>query len=257
MKQLMLCLLAAITLTACTDNGKKIKVEGTKGEVYYKGDGVTEDDAKKAGQFLKENYFTADKGATVQLTKDADAYTVRFVYDKSVFDTLKGVEDAFKMIGVQMSKEVFAGKKVNIALADRHMKDFKSIPYDEATAKSMETPPAENTGAVLTKADFEHEKMADVDFFWKGISDDESKTIADYIVKNGSFSGGTAEIYMTKEAGRYILRFPVIASARADEAVLSQLDKVTKLIKDDLFADVPFSFYMTDENYNTVKAWDY
>ena len=53
MKKIMLSLLVVVALTACSNHGKKVKIEGTKAEVYYKGDGVTEDDAKKTGEFLK------------------------------------------------------------------------------------------------------------------------------------------------------------------------------------------------------------
>ena len=258
MKRIILSLLVAISLAACTNYGKKIKVEGTKGEVYYKGDGLTENDAKKTGEFLKQQFFTPDKAASVQLTKEGEEYTIHFAYDKKVFDTLKGVEDAFKVIGVKASKEVFGGKKVTIALADRSFKDYKTIPYDEATAKLMEAPPPpKKDEVVLTKEDFDHDVAGGVNFYWKGISDEESKTIAEYIVKNGSFAGGTSEIYMTKNGDRYILRFPMIASARTDPATLATVEKVTKEIKDNVFANVPFSFYITDEMFNTIKSYDY
>lgn len=257
MKSFILSLLVAVSLTACSNYGKKIKVEGIKGEVYYKGDGVTEDDAKKTGEFLKQVYFTADKAGSAQITKEGEEYTLRFVYKKSVYDSLKGIDDAFKIIGVKASKEVFGGKKVNIALANEHFKDYKTIPYDEATAKAMEAPAPVKDDVAFNKADFDHDAAGGVDFYWKGISDDESKTIADYIVKNGSFSGGTAEIYMTKEGDRYILRFPMIESARTDPSILATVEKVTKEIKDNVFANVPFSFFATDEQMNTVKSWDY
>lgn len=259
MKKIILSLLVVVALTACTNYGKKIKVEGTKAEIYYKGDGVTEDDAKKTGEFLKEaSLFNAGKEASIQLTKEGEVFTIRLVYDKEVADTMKGIEDAFKIIGAQASKDVFGGKKVNIALANKSFKDYKTIPYDEAVAKSLEAPaPTEQNGTVLTKEDFDHDSAGDVNFYWKGISDDESKTIADYIVKNGSFSGGTAELYMTKEGDRYMIRFPVVEASRTDPSILAELEKVSKQIKDNLFADIPFSFYMTDERLNSVKAWDY
>ena len=258
MKKFILASLITIGLMACSNYGKKIKVEGTKGEVYYKGDGVTESDAKKTGAFLKEVFFTTDKAASVQISKEGEEYLLRFVYNKSVYDTLKGVDEAFKIIAAQASKEVFGGKKVNIALADDQFKDFKTIPYDEDIAKSLEKPaPASTDDAMVSRSNFDHDKAGGVDFYWKDISDEESKTIADYIVENGSFAGGTAEIYMTKEDGRYILRFPMIASARTDPAYISELEKVTKQIKDNVFANEPFSFYMTDEQLTTVKSWDY
>ncbi len=258
MKKIMLSLLVVVALTACSNHGKKVKIEGTKAEVYYKGDGVTEDDAKKTGEFLKSvSLFNSGKEASVQLTKEGEEYTIRLVYDKDVADTLKGLDDAFKLIAAQASKEVFGGKKVNIALANKTFKDYKTIPYDEAVAKSLETPTPADGETALSKEDFEHAAADGIDFYWMGITDEESKTIADYILKNGSFSGGTAEIYMTKEGDRYMIRFPVRESSRTNPSFLAQLEGVTKQIKDDLFANVPYSFIVTDEKMNTVKAWEY
>jgi len=145
MKKIILGLLMVATLAACSNHGKKIKVDGTKGEVYYKGDGVTEDDAKKTGEFLKtQGFFTADKGSSVQVTKAGEDYTIRFVYDKKVFETLEGAENAFKMLAIKAAKDLFGGKKVNIALANKSFEDYKTIAYDEALAKEMDAPsPAE------------------------------------------------------------------------------------------------------------------
>lgn len=257
MKQIFKTLLVlpaiAVLFSSCSDYGKKIKVEGTKGEVYYKGEGVTEADAKKLGEYLKKDFFNNEKDASVQIMKDGDGYMVRFVYKKEVYDTLKGAESAFKIVGVQISKEIFGGKKVNIALADSHFKDFKSIPYDEATAKMLENP--QSTSDLL--AGYDHDSAGGVKFFWKGISDEESKTIADYIVKNGSFAGGTAEIYMTKEGDRYMLKFPVQQQYTTDQKYLDAIAKVSKEIKDNVFANKPYSFAMTDERLTTLKQWDY
>lgn len=259
MKKMLTAILACtLLLGACTNHGKKLKIEGSKGEVYYKGDGVTETDAKKLGDFLKEEqFFTNDKGASVQLTREGDEYTVRFVYDKKVYDTLKGAEEAFKLLAIRASKEVFGDKKVKIALASKTFKDFTSIPYDEALAKQLENPQPDDAGTTIVKEDFEHDSAGGVDFYWKGISDEESETIAKYIVENGSFAGGTAEIYMTKENDRYIIRFPVIAEARTNPAVLTKLEEVSRQIKDNVFADAAFSFCMTDERFTTIKKWDY
>ena len=172
MKKIILALLISIGLMACSNYGKKIKIEGTKGEIYYKGDGVTESDAKKTGEFLKDIFFTSDKAASVQISKEGEEYLLRFVYNKSIYDTLKGADNAFKIIAAQASKEVFGGKKVNIALADDSFKDFKTIPYDEDVAKSLEKPaPSSTDDVMVNKTGFDHEKAGGVNFYWKGISD--------------------------------------------------------------------------------------
>lgn len=260
MKKIILILLAVVSLSACTNNGKKVSVEGTKAEVYYKGDGVTESDAKKTGNFLKEqSYFSDEKKASAQITREGGVFTIRFVYNKSVYESLKNADEVFQLLAIKASKEVFGGEKVNIALADRSFKDYKTIPYNEATAKALEAPakPADDE-TVLFKEDFGHDSANGIDFYWKGISDEESKTIADYILKNGSFSGGTsAELYMTKDGSRYIIRFPVSETSRTNPAFIDKLGEVTKQIKDNLFANVPFTFAITDEKLKIVKTWDY
>lgn len=251
MKSIIIFLLVAFSLAACTNYGKKVKVEGTKGEVFYKGEGVTESDAKKTGEFLKKiNYLSSEKEASIQITKQGEEYTMRFVYNKSVYDSMSGAEDAFKKIGVRASKEVFDGKKVNIALTTKNFKDFKNIPFDEATAKALYE-------SQFTIEDYDHDEAGGVKFYWKDISDNESKRIADYIVENGSFRGENSEIFMSKEGDRYILMFPVVASAVTNPDFLANVELVTKQIKDNVFANVPFSFYVTDIYMKKVKSWDY
>src|SRR4051812_31666196 len=142
MKQNFLLLTAFAFLltgvTACTNYGKKVKIDGTKGEVYYKG-GATEDDAKKVGNFLKENGFINNETvSSMQVVKDGDRYIVRFVYNKDYYNKTAGLDNVFKVYAAKMSKELFDGKKVDIALADKYFKDFKKIPYDEAVAKNLD-----------------------------------------------------------------------------------------------------------------------
>jgi hypothetical protein len=261
MKPFILSLLVAVTLASCTNYGKKVTIEGTKGEVFYKGSGVTEADAKKLCKYLKDDihYFGADKKLSVQLMKSKDdGYDVRFVVNEKKLNESPQAVRFFEQIGAAMSVDLYNDKPVNIFLTDDRFKEIKSIPFDEAKVKALKEPASVKNDFVLSKDDFDHDAAGGVDFYWsKEISDEESKTIADYIVKNGSFSGGTAEIYMTKEGDRYILRFPMIESARTDPSMLAEVEKVSKEIKDNLFANVPYSFYATDEQMNTVKSWDY
>lgn len=241
-------------LSSCSNYGKKIKIEGTKGEVYYK-DGATEAEAQKVGNFLKESGFlTKDKIASIQVLKEGNEHVVRFVYNKEFYEKTAGLEDLFKWYGAKMSKDIFGGEKVNIGLADNTFKDFKKIPYDEASAKTLELDIAQEP---FVKADFDHDTAGDVNFYWKGISDEESKTIADYIVKNGFFAGGTAEIYMSKHGDRYLLRFPVKKEYQQDSSVINATEKVAKEIKENVFADRPYTFQMTDENLNAFKSFGY
>jgi hypothetical protein len=253
----ILSLLFATGLASCNNYGKKIKIEGTKAEVYYK-DGATESEAQKVGDYLKEaGYLPADKGASVQVTKENGEYTVRFVYNKEYYDKTDGLDAVFKEYSGKMSKEIFGGKKVNIALADDKFKDYKKIAGTENETAERTLAPGAPPGEPLDKGEFDHDEAGGVNFYWKGISDKESKIIADYIVKNGAFAGGTAEIYMTKEGDRYILQFPVLEKYRTDETTIAQIEKVAKEIKENVFADEPYSFQMVDEKLNALKSFDY
>lgn len=258
MKKIILSLLVVVALTACSNHGKKVKIEGSKGEVFYKGDGVTEDDAKKLGKFLKEQeYFDDSTKKSVQLMKAKNGgYDVRFVVDEKKLKEIPDADDRFILLGAVMSNDVFDKQPVNIFLADDGLKDFKTLAYDKKKAEELLLA-ANPSEADNVLADYDHDTMEGITFYWKNISDDESKTIAEYIVKNGSFTGGSVNIVMTKEGDRYIVKFPITEAASKDVTYLGELEKVTRQIKDNVFADNAFSFYATDEKLTTLKTWDY
>jgi hypothetical protein len=186
---------------------------------------------------------------------------MRFVYDKDVYDTLKNVDQAFKILAVHASKKLFNDKKVTVALANKSFKDFKTISFDESLAKELNNPEPQNSDliandGILTKEDFDHDVLGGITFYWKDMEDDESKKIADYIVNKGSFNGAP-EMWMTKLNDRVILMYPLIESARSDESVMSQIDVVARDIKQNLFPNSPFSFYAVDDNLRAVRKFDY
>lgn len=64
--------------------GKKYKVND-KDNVYYKGDGVTENDAKKVGEFLTSyGYFGTETESSVQIKAEENSkdIEIRFVVKK-------------------------------------------------------------------------------------------------------------------------------------------------------------------------------
>jgi len=187
------------------------------------------------------------------VARENDNYQVRFVYDKTYYEKNPWLDEFFKTYTLRMSRELFDGRKVDIQLTDKYFKGFKNIPYDEATVKAPEASKEEN----LSKNDYTHETVGDVNFYWKDISNVEGRTIVDYISRNGAFSGGTAEIYILKEGNRYILKFPVKEEYRNDAATIAQVEKVSREIKDNVFADDLYSFQMTDEYLKAIKTFDY
>ena len=114
-------------LTSCDDFGKKVSIG--KNEVYYKGDGATEADAKKLGDFLKKaEYFNDSATKSVQLTKQNDAYVVRLVVDKDKIDLNDQTQkNLFWIMQSEISEGAFGGAKTKIILSDEKLKDIQPI----------------------------------------------------------------------------------------------------------------------------------
>ena len=259
-KALILLPVVAIMFSSCTGGyGKKVAIAGSKGEVYYKGDGVTELDAQKIGNYLKTDlkYFDDVTVKSVQLLKaTSGGYDVRFVIDEKKLKEIPNAEAGFQAYAAAMSIDLYNNQPVNVFLADENMKDLKSLPYDKKIADAMIEKLKPTVGAGEDLSSYDHDNAGGVQFYWKGIPDNESKTIADYIVKNGAFAGGTAQIYMTKEGDKYLLRFPVKPESRTSPEYLAEVEKVVKAIKENVFANAPYSFSVTDEYLVPSKTWD-
>ena len=108
-------------------NGKKYAIDKDH-HVYYKGSGVTEDDAKKTGDYLKElGLIESTKGMDVQIKADKPTDDVKF---SMVFDKTKitpEAESEVLAIGSTLSNRVFNGRKVMVAFADDHMDEIKNL----------------------------------------------------------------------------------------------------------------------------------
>lgn len=120
MKQQLLLLLllpVAVAFSACDNYGKKISVG--QSEVYYKGEGVTPQDAEKTGAFLlQKELISKDKQSSAQVIKEGNTYVVRLVMAH------KEVDPALKLnfwkLQSDLSKEVFNGADARFALTDDH-----------------------------------------------------------------------------------------------------------------------------------------
>lgn len=119
-------------------NGKKYTVND-KHYIYYKGDGVTEEDAKKAGNYFNSIGLFGDTDMDVQIDaeKNSGDLMVRFIVDKS--KVTPEVETGFLNIGNDMAAKIYPNKTLHIILTDDHFDDIKDI----GTAKAL--PPQSNT----------------------------------------------------------------------------------------------------------------
>lgn len=119
-------------------NGKKYTVND-KHHVYYKGDGVTEDDAKKVGTYCTNIGLFGETDMDVQIAAEKNsAYTkVRFIVDKS--KVTPEVETGFLNIGNDMATKVFPDRTLHIILTDDHFDDIKDLGAVQASSIQTNT----------------------------------------------------------------------------------------------------------------------
>lgn len=152
----VLFIVASTLMVACNSWGDKY-MANEKSEVYYK-DGATADDAKRLGDFLlKNNYFDSLTDKSVQLTKTADTFNVKFVVDKAKVSETENADMLFTIMGAAISSDVFSNKPVKVILADTRMESFKEMPTYTATATDSTTTAEEPTNTTA-EGDTTHHK---------------------------------------------------------------------------------------------------
>ncbi len=253
-KKLFVLFIGLVTLSACTGNfGKKVTFPGHKGEVYYKGEGVTETDAKATGKFLEENEFFLkdDKTRSVQISKDNGHVKFRMVIDEKGFSQIENADEKFDMLGAMMSKTIFNSTPLDVIYTDDAFKDKKTIAFNPAMLEA-----ANVTAEVkeMKKKPYEHNTL----YYGKNVTDNEAEMILNYLVKSEFFTAdGSNNLMLTKTAndGAHF-RFPVKASF-ANEAGMQKVDDYAKKLKAEMFAEFPLEFEVLSENLVSLKKFNY
>ena len=242
-----------VTLVSCSGYGHKVTFEGTHGEVYYKGDSLTEADAKAVGKFLTDaDYFQKDdKTRSVQITKENGRIQARFVVDKKAVDTIAGIDKSFEIIGAAMSNDVFNKMPVDVIYTDDYFKDIKTIPY---------------TPSVMPQVDFSHE-LEQMDkknynsntfYYSKNITAAKTDTIYNYLVSSGFFApdGGVSIIVSLLQNDSFLVRFPIKSSFNNADG-LQKIDDFGKELKQMAFPADPMELEVLGDNMESVKRYTY
>ena len=240
-------------LTSCTDYGKKVTFTSNKGEVYYKGDGVTEADAKSTGKFLEDNqYFLKDdKERSVQISKKDNRIQCRLVVDEKGLASIEDADGKFALLGAMMSKAVFNNTPVDIIYTDNKFSDKKTIPFNSSLGNAVDI-------SSEIKNMKKRSYMANTLYYAPDIEENAADTIEKYLVKSEFFTPkGNNDILLSKSADNGAhFRFPVKASF-ANEAGLQKVEDFAKQLKADMFEGVPMQFEVLDENLKTLKTFNY
>lgn len=239
-KLLMLLLPLTLILTSCNlfDNyGKKAEIND-KLTVYYKGEGVTEAEAKKLGAFLEQNRGGNKDELTAQIMKEGDVYVVRMPVKEEVFNKDKEkFETIFWYMQDLIGESVFDGKKTKIILTDEKLKD--KVTLDE-----------------MTKVTVGKEHYV----FLKGnnIKEKEAKEIGEKFEKEGIFPYTQGAVMLTKEKGDLFVRFlPNEAQLNSNkEAYYATLANLQYLVGKYVLQGEDVKLIVIDEEFTDVKEFD-
>lgn len=136
-KLLLFTFITAISISACkTDYGKEYKLDKMH-NVYYKGEGVNEAQAKKLADYLKDQeYFQDSINATVQLVKNKDTFNLNFVVDETKLTP--GYEKNFLLFGGYISENVFNNAPVTIQLTNDKLEPFKNLGSSKPVSDTLQ-----------------------------------------------------------------------------------------------------------------------
>src|SRR5579875_241694 len=239
MKKILLFLLpVSLLFTSCdlfNNYGKKVSIND-KNEVYYKGDDVTENNAKDLGNYLeKTGFFNPQKEETAQVLKNKndDKYTVKFVYDKDYFNKNSDqLNVIFWLLQDQISQNVFNGKKVSIALTDNKLNNFQT--FDDVNKVSI----------------------GNDDVYYKSpVKEQDAKSIGDSLSVSKFLDYTNGSIILGKDKGTYTISFIPNADMQKakGDAFPTILENYKYIISKYVLNGGDVDLYVLDNEYNIAQ----
>lgn len=245
-------------------NGKKYAFD-KKHNVYYKGKGLTETNAKDLAEYLKEQeYFAGDKEAAVQISKtDAtkDTVNLKFVVDEAKLTPV--IEKGFLQLGTFIPKNVFNGAPVDVYLADDQLDDIKNLGYatpaEEQKTTMAQTPssseqPVSDPAAQL--APKYKEIIANNKIYYSDASASKLDTMTNYLSNAGFFKEGRQlSIVFDKNDKGYFLMLPFSEKYLNDSSFLENVRLMGEDVQKKFFPDEQFTMFACDLNFKPAYSY--
>lgn len=127
-KTILLVTIASLMMvffTACNNYGTKMELEG--GELYYT-ENVSEEEAKKLGEWLETYYLKGNPGAAVQIDKDGETYLAKFVIKDEIDVEDQAIGNFAGELQIAIS-QLFDDAKVNVHLCDGQLETRKEFKW--------------------------------------------------------------------------------------------------------------------------------
>ncbi len=244
MKPLILFLLAAITLTSCTNYGKKVKNSNI--EVYYN-DGITEEQAQKTADYiykLDTDPETKDNKKSFQLNKDGDTISCKMVVNEDKFKDIP--VSSFEAIGGLISDNVFDGKPVNMVLSTNKFKPLQTVYFKKLDKKGTDL---SQYGEKITDGNIEV-------YVTEKATMEDGKVLAQLLNKEMSPSNIISFQLTKDDSGLNTVRM-VSSEEKAAKISDQTLTDMCAKISEGVFNQSPVVFEFTDSQFNTIKTFTY
>jgi hypothetical protein len=201
-----------------------------QGELYYGGP-VTQDEARSVGEYLvQRQFFSDDRGSTVQLHQEQGRYRLRFVINSEYAeDPLTALE--FGMLGSQIARDVLGGGPIEVGLSDVHLKPIREVP---SSAMMM-----------FGKGEL---------YYTEPVTAAEAKAVGELLTQRGFFNFDKAtSVYIGQEDGAYQLKFVIDPSRAADPEVKAVFLELSRGIDAEALGGRPVVLHLCDERFRTVQ----
>ena len=233
--KMLIVVLVLIGFTSCTDYGTKAVKENV--EIYYK-DGITEDQAKRAGEVIY-NMEPGDAKVikSFQLCKKNDSVCLRMVVNE---EKSKSIEDiSFMAIANKISDSVFNGAPVNMDLTSNTFKSIRYIPYKKGDKKAA----------------FGH-----VETFYKdGITEDEAKKTSELMfnIDEAAHNEKVHKSFQLCKKNDSVCLCMVVDEERAKAIPDISFIAIANMVSDSVFNGAPVNMDLTNDAFRSVKYIPY
>lgn len=126
-------------------NGKKYEVDSTH-HVFYKGDGLTKDDAKNVGDYFKRiGYFKTGSEVDVQISAEKQKNDLKIAYIVAAEKITAEDDKAYLLISSVLADSVFKSKKMAVSLVNDNLEEIKNLGYTSTQSQVTETKQTDST----------------------------------------------------------------------------------------------------------------
>jgi hypothetical protein len=121
-------LLGLLFVSSCSNYGKEKRFNGT--QIFYTS-AVSENDVDKLITYLVNSEFIDGGEKTVQLNKSGNTYEFRMVVKKGI-EQDQEYKDLGKIMGAEISQNVFEGQNVDVHFCDDKLKTLVVLPMSSS-----------------------------------------------------------------------------------------------------------------------------